>query len=172
MNFWQFFTTCIPVVSLYSCSFSGRRLNAWWASGPCGRLMMSVSSVGGIPCSLHVWFTYWVGKFSAYDTSPAPGMSAVAASTIVTSATVESQPPRPTARIRLMTSRCRGPSRNRYRQKSHAKTVKTMPLKLSEYLDKNALYNYEEQLIGFSLNCCTRKCNSANNQPPIVENIW
>ena len=77
---------------------------------------------------------------------------------------MESQPPRLThgrgltARIRLMTSRCRGPSRSRYRQKSRGKTVKTVPLKLSEYLDKNAFYNYEEQLIGFSLNCCTRTC--------------
>jgi len=42
-------------------------------------------------------------------------------------------------------------------------SVKTVPLKLSEYLDKNAFYNYEEQLIGFSLNSCTRTCNSANN---------
>jgi len=40
------------------------------------------------------------------------------------------------------------------------KTVKTVPLKLSEYLDKNVFYNYEEQLIRFSLNCCTRACNS------------
>jgi len=40
-----------PVVSLYRCSFSGRLLYAWRTSGPCGRLMTSVSSVGGIPCS-------------------------------------------------------------------------------------------------------------------------
>jgi len=54
------------------------------------------------------------------------------------------------------------------------RTVKTMHLKLSEYLDKNAFYHYEGQLIGFSLNCCTRKCNrpTANNPRPIVENIW
>jgi len=44
-------------------------------------------------------------------------------------------------------------------------------LKLSEYLDKNVSYNDEEQLIGFSLNCFTRTCNSANNPRPIVENI-
>jgi len=35
------------------------------------------------------------------------------------------------------------------------KAVKTVPLKLSEYLDKNAFYNDEEQRIEFSLNCCT-----------------
>jgi len=51
------------------------------------------------------------------------------------------------------------------------KTVITVPLKLSECLDKNAFYNYEEQLIAFSFNCCTRTCNSANNPRPIVENI-
>jgi len=40
------------VESLYSCSFSGRPLDAWRANGPCGRLMAYVSSVGGIACSL------------------------------------------------------------------------------------------------------------------------
>ena len=50
------------------------------------------------------------------------------------------------------------------------KVVKRVPLKLSEYLDKNASYNDEEQLIGFNLNCCTRTCNSANNPRPFVEN--
>ena len=50
--------------------------------------------------------------------------------------------------------------------------MKSLPLKLSEYLDKKAFYDYEEQLVGFSLNCCTRTCNySANNPRPIVENI-
>ena len=37
------------------------------------------------------------------------------------------------------------------------KTAKTVPLKLSKYFDKNTFYNYAKQLIGFSLNCCTRK---------------
>ena len=104
--------------------------------------------------------------------SPAPGMSAVAASTIVTSATVESQPPRLTARIRLMTSRCRAPPAAAT-GRNLAENCKTVSLKLSEYLDKDEFYtdNYEEQLIGFGLNCCTRMCNSANNPRPIVENI-
>ena len=47
------------------------------------------------------------------------------------------------------------------------KTAKTVPLKLSKYLYKNTFYNYAEQLVGFSLNCCTRECPQ-----PIVENIW
>jgi len=113
-----------PVALLYSCSFSGRRLDEWRASGPCGRLMMSVSSVVGIPCSLHVWFTYWVAKSFANDTFPTLGMSAVTASAIVTSAAVESQPLRLTTRVRLMTSRCRGPSCSHYRQKSRGKLLK------------------------------------------------
>ena len=53
------------------------------------------------------------------------------------------------------------------------KTVKkTVPLKLSEYLDSNAFFNYEEQPICFNFNCCTRTCNSASNPRPTVENIW
>jgi len=51
------------------------------------------------------------------------------------------------------------------------KTVKTVPLKLSKYLDEKAFYNYEEQFIGFSLNSCTRTCNSANSPRPTDENI-
>ena len=52
------------------------------------------------------------------------------------------------------------------------KTAKTVPLELSKYLYKNKFYNYVEQLIRFSLNCCTREWNSCNNPQPIVENIW
>jgi len=37
------------------------------------------------------------------------------------------------------------------------KTAKTVLLKLSKYLDKNTFYNYAEQLIGFSMNCCIRE---------------
>jgi len=47
-----------------------------------------------------------------------------------------------------------------------------MPLKLSKYLYKNTFYNYAEQLIIFSLNCCTRQWNSCNSPQPNAENIW
>jgi len=43
---------------------------------------------------------------------------------------------------------------------------------MSQLLADYVLYYYEEQIIGFSLNCCTRTCNSAHNPRPIVENIW
>ena len=83
-----------------------------------------------------------------------------------------SQPPRLiAARIRLMTSRCRTPSRSLCSYISR-KTAKTVPFKLSKYLYKNTFYNYAEQLVGFSLNCCTREWNSCNSPQPIVENIW
>jgi len=37
------------------------------------------------------------------------------------------------------------------------KTAKTVPLKLSKYPYKITFYNHAEQLIGLSLNCCTRE---------------
>ena len=52
------------------------------------------------------------------------------------------------------------------------KTAKTVPLKVSKYLYKNTFYNYAEQLIRFSLNCCTRKWSCCNSPQPIVENVW
>jgi len=93
-------------------------------------------------------------------------MSAIAALTIVTSATVESQLPH-----QFNDQQMSWPLSQPLQAEISRKTVKTVPLELSEYLDKNAFYNYKEQLIGFSLNCCTRTCNSANNPRPIVENI-
>jgi len=45
----------------------------------------------------------------------------------------------------------------RLQQDISRKTAKTVPLKLLKYFDKNTFYNYAEQLIGFSLNCCTRQ---------------
>jgi len=96
-------------------------------------------------------------------------MSAIAALTIVTSATVESQLPHQ-FNDQQMSRPLPQPLQAEISRKT-VKTVKTVPLELSEYLDKNAFYNYKEQLIGFSLNCCTRTCNSANNARPIVENI-
>jgi len=50
--------------------------------------------------------------------------------------------------------------------------LRPLYIKKPKYLDKNALYNHEEQLAVFSLNSCTRTCNSANSATrPTVENI-
>jgi len=100
--------------------------------------------------------------------SPAPGMSAIAASIIVrpslraerdggVAATVSHH------RHQVNNQQISRPLPQPLQAEISQKTVKTVPLKLSEYLNKNAFYNYGEQLIGFSLNCCTRTCTSANN---------
>jgi len=95
MIFWRFFTTCTPVFALvaavakYSTQQYQRHTRACvtW-NGPCGALMTSVSSVGGIRCS----FARLI--YTPQECPP-------------------SQPPRLiAARIRLMTSRCRGSSRS------------------------------------------------------------
>jgi len=52
---------------------------------------------------------------------------------------------------------------------------KTVPLKLYEYLDKNAFYNYAEQLIRFSLNswiAVQERVILLTIRKHIVENIW
>ena len=84
-----------------------------------------------------------------------------------------SQPPRLTAaRLRLMSSRCRGPSRSLCSWTSREKRRKQCLWNFLNIFYKNTFYNYAEQLIGFSLNCCTREWNSCNSPHPIVENIW
>ena len=103
-------------------------------------------------------------------------MSAVAAMTIVTSAVVESQSPPPSSAVshrphQVNDQQMSRPLPQPLQPDISRKTVKTVPLKLSKYLDEKAFYNYEEQFIGFSLNSCTRTCNSANSPRPIVENI-
>ena len=91
--FGDFFTTCTPVFALAAAvakhstqqyQLHTRACVTW--NGPCGTLMTSVSSVGGVPCS----FARLI--YTPQECPP-------------------SQPPRlVAARIRLMTSRCRGPS--------------------------------------------------------------
>jgi len=93
--FGDLFTTCTPVFTLASAVAKHStqhyqrytRACVTW-NGPCGTLMTSVSSVGGMPCS----FARLI--YTPQERPP-------------------SQPPRlVAARIRLMTSRCRGPSRS------------------------------------------------------------
>jgi len=58
MNFWRFFATCTPVLAIaaavakHSTQQYQRHTRACvtW-NGPCGTLMISVSSVGGTSCS-------------------------------------------------------------------------------------------------------------------------
>jgi len=113
-------------------------------NGPCGTLMTSVSSVGGVHCSFArlIYTPRNVRRCSRRVLSPLNDQH------------MSRSIPQP---LQLDISR---------------KTAKTVPLKLSKYLYKNTLYNYTEQLIGFSLNCCTRQWNSCNSPQPIVENLW
>ena len=160
MNFWRFFTTCSPcciAVAAVAMLYSTQQFQ--WQTSACVTCKWSLWETNDV-CVVGGWEAL---QFCTFDLHT-PGMSRCP----------PSQPPRLiAARIRLMTSRCRTPSGSQALQldilRKTAKT--TVPLKLSKYLDKNTFYNYAEQLIGFSFNCCTSECNSCNIPQPIVENI-